>query len=445
MKAKHVIVLDIVGLSPEHLAMEDVLPNITGLLNNGFKAPLRPSFPGVTCSVQSSVATGSYPEDHGIIANGLFLKDEFRIAFWEQASSLVQKKRIWDIVKERKPELKTALLFWQNSLYANSDIVITPRPLHTEKGLVQWCYSKPVGYYEEIVNATEPFDLKHYWGPMASFKSSEWITNAAAYTLKKHKPDLMFVYLPHMDYSLQRVGLELQNLRQELKNVDNLVGNIIKTIEDNGMRDDTTIIGLSEYPFHEVSSSLSPNIILRDNGFLSVREIGGKEYLDYEHSRAFAMVDHQIAHIYVNNSEDIEKVRNLFLGTEGIKFVFGEGEKREHHIASSRSGDLIIVSDEDKWLNYYYWNDVDLAPDFAFTVDIHNKPGYDPLELFFDPSTKTIPLDTTLIKGSHGFPSTEGGKMASFFMSEGNDELDKKDIIETVDIAPLVLSLLGID
>ncbi len=444
MRNKHVIVLNIVGLSPEHLLMEDVLPNITGLVRNGFKAPLRPSFPGVTCSVQSSIATGHYPEEHGIIANGLFIKDEYRIAFWEQASSLVQKQRIWDIVKERDPELKTALLFWQNSLYANSDIVVTPRPLHTEKGLVQWCYSKPVGFYEEIAAASEPFDLKHYWGPFASFKSSEWIARAAVYTLKTHKPNLMFVYLPHMDYSCQRFGLEPKSLKQELKNVDELVGQIIKSIEDNGMRDDTTIIGLSEYPFHDVSSSLSPNIILRDNGFLSVRNIGGKEYLDLECSRAFAMVDHQMAHIYVNNSEDIEPVKNLFNETDGIKYVLGTDEKREHKIASQRSGDLIIVSDMDKWFNYYYWDSLDLAPDFAFTVDIHNKPGYDPLELFFDPVTKAISLDTKLIKGSHGFPVSAGDKMAAFFMSEGGAEIEKKDIVETIDIAPLVLSLLGI-
>jgi predicted AlkP superfamily pyrophosphatase or phosphodiesterase len=247
-----------------------------------------------------------------------------------------------------------------------------------------------------------------------------------------------------MDYSLQRFGLETESLRKELKNVDDLVGNILRTIEDNGMRDDTTIIGLSEYPFHNVSSSLSPNIILRSNGFLSVRNIGEKEYIDYEYSRAFAMVDHQIAHIYVKNSEDIEKVRKLFIGTEGVKYVFGQDKKKEFHIASPRSGDLIIVSDKDKWFDYYYWNIVELAPDFAFTVDIHNKPGYDPVELFFDPVTKMIPLDTKLIKGSHGFPATEGGKMASFFMSEENEGLNKKKIIETVDIAPLVLSLLDI-
>ncbi len=424
--------------------MEDVLPNITGLLENGFKAPLRPSFPEVTCSVQSSIATGHYPEEHGIVANGLFLKDEFRIAFWEQASSLVLKKRVWDIAKECKPELKTALLFWQNILYANSDIVVTPRPLHTEKGLVQWCYSKPVGYYEEIAETAGPFDLKHYWGPLASFKSSEWIASAAVYTLKKHKPNLMFIYLPHLDYSCQRFGLEPQSLKQELKNVDELVGQILKTIEDNDMQDDTTIIGLSEYPFYDVSSSLSPNLILRDNGLLSVRKIGGKEYLDMESSRAFAMVDHQIAHIYVNNSEDIEKVKNIFIETEGIRYVFGQDDKKKYQIASPRSGDLIIVTDEDKWFNYYYWDSLNLAPDFAFTVDIHNKPGYDPLELFFDPATKAISHDTLLIKGSHGFPSSTKDKMAAFFISGGGTDFEKKDMIETVDIAPLICSLLGI-
>ena len=171
------ILLDVVGLEQKHLD-SGLLPNIAKITENGEAAKLEPTFPAVTSTVQASILSGKYPREHGIIANGLYDRNTYSVSFWEQSSSLVQAQRVWDTIKYKNSK-KTAVLFWQNTMYANSDIVVTPRPIHLDDKMVMWCYSKPVGYYEKLKEKLGEFNLASYWGPLASSKSSEWIANAA--------------------------------------------------------------------------------------------------------------------------------------------------------------------------------------------------------------------------------------------------------------------------
>jgi predicted AlkP superfamily pyrophosphatase or phosphodiesterase len=299
---KYTIVLDVVGLEYDHLD-SGLVPNISKIANTGESAKMEPVFPAVTCTVQASILSGKYPNQHGIISNGFYDRNNYTISFWEQSNALVQTDRIWDIIERNNssssPSIKTAVLFWQNTMYAKSDIVITPRPLHMDNGMVMWCYSKPVGYYEEIKQKLGEFNLASYWGPFASPKSSEWIVQAAEYTLEKKRPNLMLTYIPHLDYSVQRFGKNSCQVKEDLKKADDLVQKIIQKTAELGIKDETRIIILSEYAFNDVNDAIPLNLKLRDAGLLAVRTINNKEYIDFECSKAFAMVDHQIAHIYV--------------------------------------------------------------------------------------------------------------------------------------------------
>jgi len=223
---KHIIILDIVGLEYEHL-QSSLIPNISKIAEGGESAKMEPVFPAVTSTVQASILSGKYPNEHGIVSNGLYDRNNYTVSFWEQASALVQTDRIWDILNVTSP-LKTAVLFWQNIMYASADIVVTPRPLHMEDGMVSWCYSKPVGYYEDIKEKLGEFNLSSYWGPFASEKSSEWIAKAAEYTLEKNRPNLMFAYIPHLDYSAQRYGKNSDQVKEDLKKADNIVASIMQ-------------------------------------------------------------------------------------------------------------------------------------------------------------------------------------------------------------------------
>ena len=412
---KYSILVDVVGLEEKHLD-SGLLPNVAKIAEKGETAKLQPTFPAVTSTVQASVLSGKYPREHGIISNGLYDRNTYNVSFWEQSSSLVQSQRIWDTVKKSNGS-KTAVLFWQNTMYANSDIVVTPRPIHLDDKMVMWCYSKPVGYYEKLKEKLGEFNLASYWGPLASPKSSEWITNAAEYTLESERPNFLFVYIPHADYSAQRFGNGAVQMRDDLKKADELVGRLVQKVIDLGIRDETQFIILSEYAFNDVNGAVPLNLVLRDADLLSIRTIQEKEYLDLEYSKAFAMVDHQVAHIYVKNGYERE-TRKVLENTNGVETILDSSGKKELAIDHERSGELIAISTRDRWFSYYWWHDESRAPDFARKVDIHRKPGYDPVELFIDHKTKSIPLDASLIKGSHGRPpDLEAGEGLGLYAS----------------------------
>jgi predicted AlkP superfamily pyrophosphatase or phosphodiesterase len=311
---------------------------------------------------------------------------------------------------------KTAVLFWQNTMYSNADFVLTPRPLHMEDKMIMWCYSKPPGSYEKLSDKIGKFDLTWYWGPLVSKRSSEWIEMATEYVLENEKPNFLFTYIPHLDYSFQRNGTSYKNLNDDLRFVDELVGKLVKKVSSLGMLEDTQFIIFSEYGFTDVNSDIPLNSIFRENDLVAVREIEGNEYLDLEHSNAFAMVDHQVAHIYVKENYS-NQVTKILEGIKGIDMILDINLKQQFRINHQRSGDLIAISNKDKWFSYYWWFDQLKAPSFSRRVDIHRKPGYDPVELFFDPSTKSIPFNGKLVKGSHGRLPIQGQSANPVFVS----------------------------
>ena len=440
-KSKYYIVLDIVGLDVSHLS-SGLIPTISNIANNGEYGYLKPVFPSVTSTVQASVLSGEYPSKHGIISNGMYDRENRQVLFWEQSAKLVQTERIWDVLKKKNNDIKTAVLFWQNTMFANSDYVITPRPIHLENGSMDmWCYSRPPNYYEEVAQNIGEFDLYSYWGPFSSFKSTEWISKSVEYTLEKITPNVLFAYLPQLDYTCQKYGPNSSQASEDLKKIDEIVNSILKRIEKLGLIDETEFMLFSEYAFNDVSGGIPVNRILRESGLLATRTIKDKEYIDFEYSKAFAVVDHQVAHIFVNKPEDKINVKEILKEVQGIERICDDKEKQYLKIDNSRSGDLIVISTRDKWFSYYWWKDDDKAPSFTKTVDIHRKPGFDPLELFIDPQKKSIPFDTSLIKGSHGRPfDLETGEGLSTYISSkklnmtNNNLFKGKNVMNCTDI-----------
>jgi predicted AlkP superfamily pyrophosphatase or phosphodiesterase len=441
---QHVIVIDIVGLEEKHLNSR-LLPTISALAEKGESSKMKPVFPAVTSTVQTSFLSGEYPNRHGIISNGFMDRETYNVSFWEQYNSLVKVPRIWDIIKNKNINFKTAVLFWQNTLYSNSDIIITPKPIHLENEMKMWCYSKPVGYYEKIVEQIGEFDLSSYWGPLASSLSSEWITKAAQYTIEKNKPNFMFTYIPHIDYSAQRFGKESNQVSDDLVLADSIVEKIIDSTKKSKIYENTQFIIFSEYSFNDVNGAIPINIILRNNGLLNVRKIGEKEYVDFEFSKAFAVVDHQIANIYLKSPQDKERLVNILRNISDIDIIITEVEKKSFNIDHERAGDIIVVANRDKWFSYYWWYDENMAPSFTRMVDIHRKPGYDPLELFIDPKKRSIPFNTGLLKGSHGRPVNKITQEGfSLYVSNilSNLPKDESNSLDVVQIGKYLMNIL---
>ncbi len=414
------IVLNIVGLSPYMLGQHT--PNLNKLINKGYQAsPLKDVFPAVTTTAQSAMLTGKTADEHGIVGNGWYFKDLAEVGFWKQANQLVQSDKIWDVLKREQPGFKVSKLFWWYNMYANVDNSITPRPHYlADGGKLFDLYSSPNGLHQGIEDKIGIFPFFNFWGPKAGIGASRWIAQAAVEEFKQNQPDLQLVYLPHLDYNLQKIGPKHPDIGRDIEAIDEVVGQLIDGLSPYSPE----FLIVSEYGITDVEHVIPVNQILRQHDFIKVRETKGFENLDCGASDAFAVADHQIAHIYINNKNRFDEIKQLLLNTPHIEQVLDKTEQQALNINHERSGDLVAISTENAWFSYYYWLDDNKAPDFARTVDIHRKPGYDPVEMYIDPKIKfpvlkvigklikkklgfrmlmdVIPLDPTLVKGSHG-------------------------------------------
>ena len=413
------VILNVVGLTPSLVG--PATPNLRALADRGGMRPLKTVLPAVTCSVQSTLTTGSLPRDHGCIANGWYVRDFSEIRFWAQSNRLVRGEKIWESAVRRDPTFTCAKLFWWFNMYSTADYTVTPRPMYPADGRkIPDIYTQPAELREELTRRFGDFPLFEFWGPAAGLASSRWIANCARYIYDTRQATLTLVYLPHLDYNLQRLGCHHPTLQTDLTAIDALCGELMEHILRRGDR----IIVLSEYGITPVSRPIYINRALREAKWLRVRCELGHELMDAGASDVFAVADHQVAHVYIKNRNQIHEVQQMLERMDGVEAVLDEAGKRAYGLDHERSGELIAIAQPDRWFAYYYWLDDSLAPDFARTVDIHRKPGYDPAELFLDPSLRfpqldiawrllqkrlglrylmdVIPLDASLVKGSHG-------------------------------------------
>jgi predicted AlkP superfamily pyrophosphatase or phosphodiesterase len=450
---KKTVVINIVGLTKRLIG--EHTPFIKSFLEKGVASYIEPILPAVTCAVQSTYVTGKWPSEHGIVGNGWYFKDECEVKFWRQSNKLVQQPKLWDDLKEKHPNFTCANHFWWYNMYSNVDYSITPRPNYLADGRkIPDVYSYPAKLRDEMQDALGTFPLFEFWGPKTTINSSKWIADAALLTDKKHNPDLTLIYLPHLDYNLQRYGLDFSIISKDLLEIDEVVKNLVNHYEAL----DARVILLSEYGITNVNRPIHLNRILREEGYIAIREERGLELLDAGESDAFAVADHQIAHIYCKNSSSIERLVKLLKSVDGVeKVLFGE-DLKNHHINHERCGDIVVVADKDSWFTYYFWLDDAKAPDYARMVDIHKKPGYDPVEMLTDPKDKLvmakvvgkllkkklgfrtvmniIPIDATLIKGSHG-RLTEDKEDYPIFISNREQSV-KENVIKSIQVRDLI-------
>ena len=380
---KALIVIDIVGLTPSMLG--EHTPNLTALANRGFKADLEGVFPAVTTTAQATMLTGLAPNQHGIVGNGWYFRDLAEVKFWLQPNHLVQGEKVWHKLKQKDPQFSCSKLFWWYNMYADVDNAITPRPHYPADGRkILGLYSEPAQLHQHIEAQIGEFPFFNFWGPAADIRSSRWIVDCAITEFKFNRPNLQLVYLPHLDYNLQRLGPEHPAIYKDIIDIDEQAGRLIDFAEQHN----ADVLVVSEYGICQVEHAVSLNRILRKAGLLRVRESLSWELLDTGASRAFAVADHQIAHIYIKEPRDIPKIKRLLEQVQGIERVLDSEEQSTLAINHARSGELIAIAQPQCWFDYYYWLDDNKAPDFARTVDIHRKPGYDPVELFIDPKLR---------------------------------------------------------
>jgi predicted AlkP superfamily pyrophosphatase or phosphodiesterase len=420
-------VINVVGLTESLLG--EATPALNAFLSRGRKAFIDPVIPALTCSAQSTYLTGLPPAKHGVVANGWYHRELAEVQFWKQSNHLVHGRKVWEELRENHPGFTCAKLFWWYNMYSSADYSITPRPMYPADGRKVFdVYTHPFSIRPEIKKDLGEFPFPTFWGPAAGVASphggpdaaSRLIANSAKWIEERHQPTLSLVYLPHLDYNLQRLGPTHPDIRQDMVAIDAIVGDLIQFFQSRSVR----VMLLSEYGITPVDTPIHLNREFRKQGWLTIKEELGLELLDYGASRAFAVADHQVAHIYLNDLSLESRVRAVVEKTPGVAQVLNRAEQAAIGLDHPRAGDLVALARENAWFTYYYWMDDHVAPDFARCVDIHRKPGYDPVELFLDPDLKfpklkilrrllqkklgfrmlmdVIPLNATLVKGSHG-------------------------------------------
>lgn len=420
-------VLNVVGLTESLLG--SATPKINAFRARGALATVSPVIPAVTCSAQSTYLTGLMPSQHGVVANGWYNREMAEVQFWKQSNHLVAGRKIWEELRELAPGFTCAKLFWWYNMYSTADWSITPRPMYPADGRKVFdVYTGPMSLREEIKRDLGEFPFPTFWGPAAGMRSpqggpdaaSRWIAESAKWIESKHQPTLSLVYLPHLDYNLQRIGPRNPAIADDLRLIDDLVGDLVEFYEARGV----SVMLLSEYGITEVNTPVHLNRVFREQGWITIKDELGLELLDCGASKVFSVADHQIAHIYLNDRALESKVRRVVEALPGVQRVVGAEGKAALGLDHPRSGDLVALANENAWFTYYYWMEDARAPDFARCVDIHRKPGYDPVELFLDPKLSApkfriawrllkkklgfrmlmdlIPLDASLVKGSHG-------------------------------------------
>lgn len=457
-----VLLLDVVGLTPRALAS---MPRLRALGEGGRAVGLDTILPAVTCSVQSTILTGRMPRDHGIVGNGWYFRGLGDPLLWRQHNALVEAEKVWETARRHRPDLRTANLGWWFAMGASTDVTVTPRPIYHANGRKSPdAYIRPAGLHDQLTGALGEFPLFQYWGPTASLHSTSWLIEATRGIIGERwgaAPDLAMAYLPHLDYDLQRFGPNGPEADRAARELDDALAPLLEDAADRGY----TVVAVSEYGIEQASRPIDVNRALRREGLLEVYVQDGREQLDPWTSRAFAVADHQVAHVYVADAADVPRVRDVLRALPGVDEVLDRAAQGRYGLDHPRAGELVVVAEPGAWFTYYFWLDDDRAPEYARGVDIHRKPGYDPAELFFDPADRlakakaganlvkkklglryamsTVPLDPSCVRGTHGRLPDSRADAPLLLTSDAALVADDTESVAATAVRDLVLRALG--
>lgn len=359
-------------------------------------------FPALTAPAQAAFRTAGDVSSHGMGSGGFFDRTLRKTFLWEQSSRLYEGKRIWEDFRAKGG--KVGQICTQQCPGNDTDFYLSPAPIYNRKGsIIQNFHSSPPDLYQKVCeNIKSKFNIMHYWGPSASVKASRWIAKATADVMQQmaeNEDVYLMSYIPHLDYAPQWHGPDSTETEDAFAEYEACMEIIVDAAKEFGY--ELQIIG--DYAITPAKTAVYPNRLLAEKDYLILQDVDGMLYPDFHSSHAFALVDHQICHVYVNDPDDIPSICAIFETLPGVSCAISREDMPEWD--HPRCGEVILIADEGAWFAYPWWEEEENAPDFADRIDIHNKPGFDPLELFsaiWPP--KSVPQDTELVQGTYGRP-----------------------------------------
>lgn len=435
-----VIIIDAVCLTPAHLRDRAQTPNLNLLAHLGQAAAIRPVFPAVTAPVHATIATGLYPEEHGVVSDGYFDREEHEIRYGHSAGGLMRLPRFWEAW--RSDGIKTALLFMRENKHCPADIILQMAPRYVGGRALPWCYSRPAELYPALARTLGHFPQPPFRSRMAMQRACRWIGRAAEYVLQSQQPDIMFVWLPSLEYDFQRYGPDGIQARRALRRLDDLVGIFLRHVSAAGLMDETTVLVMADYAYTAVSRPVYINRFLRQRKLLKVAVIHGREYLDIENSLAFAVADHQVAHVYCQPGV-ASQVQEALAELPGVSQVLARQEGTKLRVAHPHTGDIIAVADTNSWFVHYWWMYPRSAPAFAYNIGMHRQAPIDLVELLRDMDGCLLTNGTGRTRGSHGAAVDDEGEVALLAAGPGAAAVKRDAVYSHTDIAEIVRLILG--
>lgn len=377
---RKLLVLNVATLHPA--AVRAHTSHLRGLAESGSLRDLQTAFPSLSCSSHATMLTGQPPSAHGIVGNGWYDRDYAKIFMWQRSSHMVGGETLWEAARKRQPGLRCANLFWRYCADSSCDTIVTERPAYWASGRKTFDFhTTPAGLHDELKARFGNLPFQRFWGPMAGVGSTQWILNVAHHIMSQQAPELLLVYAPFLDYDAERFGPQSPQWIQALQRMDREVVFLLEAARAEGR--DIAIV--SDYGWCAVQRPILINRALRQAGLLEVERLPNGERLEAGSSRAFAVVDNQVAHVYVANREDLASVRTLLEDLDGVDQVLDRDGQAALGIDHARSGDLVAISDASSWFAYPYWLEPEAAPDFEHCIAIFDKIGWDPTEILLRP------------------------------------------------------------
>jgi predicted AlkP superfamily pyrophosphatase or phosphodiesterase len=336
-------------------------------------SPMRSVMPALTATVHASMTTGAGVGTHGVVAGGIFRRQSAGVSLSERSNTLLNKKRFWHA--RRLPRmLKTALVFWSNPLAGAADYVVG---CHTYVPGRHNVPDQPAGLYAEIARAGGEFDLSMLYGPSATWRCCQWISAAARHVWATRKPDLQWVYMPGVNFECVRHGPESEQAAEALRQVDALAAQLAQDVQADG----SAVVVVSNGGYVPVHRAANPNYQLRQAGLLKLAQGEGGTFIDLGASRAFAMVDHQVAHVFCQDESVRSEAAAAVAQDPAVAAVLPREDLVGPGLGRDRAGELMALAAPDAWMSFCWWGAGEDAPEVARRFDPTGKCGYDPCEL----------------------------------------------------------------
>jgi predicted AlkP superfamily pyrophosphatase or phosphodiesterase len=405
----HVVVISLDGFPG--WALEDPylpVPTLRRLAAQGVVARgMRPVNPSVTWPNHTSIVTGVTPARHGVLFNGLLVREPGvppRIDPWRDKSEMVRVRTLYDAAHEAG--MTTAQVDWVaiwNAPTITWEFRERPEPGQTVP--------------EEMINAglISAADVKSFSNRNILWRDEMW-TTAAVHIIRTHRPNLMLFHLLNLDSTHHRYGPRTPAGMNAMALLDAQVRRIVDAVDEAGLTARTTFFVVSDHGFKTVRRQIRPNAVLARAGLLTATD--GK----VTRSEAYVVPEGGTALVYITAAGPagtlLERTKQALAGLEGIERVVEPAEFAALGLPrpedNPQMGALFLIARDG----------------YAFTAATA------------EPAVVDAPA-TSL--GAHGYVSSDPDLQALFIASGRAVRSGVTlDVIDSLGIAPTAASLLGV-